>query len=104
MTEEMKPPEVETPEKSKTRTFSDELEVAGNQLVERVQELVKEGNARRIILRNQEGEVLMDINLTVGAVVGGVAMLAAWWLAPLAAVAAVFARIKVEIVREEPTE
>lgn len=87
--------------KEATNTFSEQVEVAGNQLVERVQELVKQGNARRVILRNSENEVLMDINLTVGVGAGAVALLAAWWIAPLAVVAAMVARVKVEIVREE---
>jgi hypothetical protein len=86
---------------TKARSFTEELEVAGNQLVQRVQDLVKEGNVRRLIVRNQEGEILMDINLTVGAVVGGVAVLAAWWVAALAVIAAMVARVKIEIVRED---
>jgi hypothetical protein len=85
-----------------SRTFSEELEVAGNQLVSRVQDLIAQGNVRRIIIRNAENEVLMDINLTVGAVVGGVVALAAWWIAALAVIAAMVARVKIEIVREEP--
>jgi len=83
------------------KTFSEQVEVAGNQLVERVQEMVKQGNARRLIIRNAENEVLMDINLTVGAVAGGVVVLGAWWIAALAVIAALVARVKVEIVREE---
>jgi hypothetical protein len=100
----MNTPETQTPtpEPGKGKTFSEELEVAGNQLVQRVQELIKEGNVRRLVVRNQEGEVLMDINLTVGAVAGGVVMLAAWWIAALAVIAAMVARVKIEIVRETP--
>jgi len=86
MTNEQKTPETEP------KTFSDQLEVAGNQLVEKVQELVKEGNARRLIIRNAENEVLMDINLTVGVAASVVGVLAAWWVAPVAAIAAIFAR------------
>lgn len=93
--------DVKTPEGEKVKTFSEQIEVAGNQLVEKVQELVKSGNARRLIIRNQENEVLMDINLTVGVVGGAVAALAAWWIAPIAVIAAMVARVKVEIVREE---
>lgn len=86
---------------SEGKTFTEQVEVAGNQLVERVQEMVKQGNARRLIIRNAENEVLMDINLTVGAVAGGVVVLGAWWIAALAVIAALVARVKVEIVREE---
>ena len=53
------------------RTFNEELEVAGSQLVERVKELIEEGNVRRLIIRNQEGRTLLEIPLTFGAVAGG---------------------------------
>jgi len=98
MTNEQKTPETEP------KTFSDQLEVAGNQLVEKVQELVKEGNARRLIIRNAENEVLMDINLTVGVAASVVGVLAAWWVAPVAAIAAIFARLKIEVVRGPPED
>ena len=84
------------------RTFNEELEVAGNQLVDRVRELIQEGNVRRVIIRNPEGKTLLEIPLTIGAVAGGVL---AFWnpvLAGLAVVGALLARIKIEIVREMP--
>lgn len=103
MSEEMKTPETETEEKS-THTFSEQLEVAGNQLVTQVQDLIKQGNARRLIIRKPDGEELMDINLTVGAVAGGVMVLGAWWIAALAVIAGLVAKVKVEIIREVPHE
>ena len=56
---------------SEKRTMSEEIEVAGNQVVERVQELVKEGNVRRLIIRNPDDKVLLEMPLTVGASGGG---------------------------------
>ncbi|MBL8161626.1 MAG: DUF4342 domain-containing protein [Anaerolineae bacterium] len=100
MSEEQKNPETTTVEE-KAKTFSEQIEVAGNDLVGRVQDLVKEGNARRLIIRNAENEVMMDINLTVGAVAGGVVVLGAWWIAALAVIAGLVARVKIEIVRED---
>jgi hypothetical protein len=97
---EVKTPEPETGEK--THTVSEQLEVAGNQLVTQVQDLIKQGNARRLIIRNADNEVLMDINLTVGAVAGGVMVLGAWWIAALAVIAGLVARVKIEIIRENP--
>jgi hypothetical protein len=82
------------------RTFSEEIEVAGNQVVERVQELVKEGNVRRLIIRNPDDKILLEMPLTVGAVAGGVIALATPWLAALGAFAALVARVKIEIIRE----
>jgi len=45
---------------------TEEHQVSGEKLVDRVKELVKEGNARRIIVKNAEGHTLMEIPLTVG--------------------------------------
>ena len=82
------------------RTFTEEIEVAGNQVVERVQELVKEGNVRRLIIRNADDKVLLEMPLTIGAVAGGAIAIAVPWLAALGAFAALVTRVKIEIVRE----
>ncbi|MBE2267865.1 MAG: DUF4342 domain-containing protein [Anaerolinea sp.] len=84
------------------RNFSEELEVAGNQLVERVKELIEEGNVRRLIIRNPEGRTLVEIPLTIGAVAGGALLLLYPVLAGLAVIGGLLARVKIEIVREEP--
>lgn len=84
------------------RTFSEELEVAGNQLVERVRELIEEGNVRRLILRNQEGRTLIEIPLTIGVVAGGALLVFYPVLAGLAAIGGLVARVRIEVVREEP--
>jgi len=42
--------------------------VTGEKLVEKVKELVKEGNARRIIVKNEQGHTLLEIPLTMGVV------------------------------------
>jgi len=88
------------PETGEKRTITEEIEVAGNQVVERVQELVKEGNVRRLIIRSSDDKVLLEMPLTVGAVGVGAIALAAPWLAALGAFAALVARVKIEIVRE----
>lgn len=101
MSEEQKAPETEEHVESKARTFTEELEVAGSQLVDRVQELVKEGNVRKLVIKNPEDEKIIEMSLTLGAVGAGVVVLAAPWLAALGAIAALVARVKIEVVREE---
>jgi hypothetical protein len=54
-----------------------EFKVSGDDILKRVKEIIREGNARRIIIQNKDGESLMEIPLTV-AVIGTV-------LAPLLA-------------------
>jgi hypothetical protein len=81
------------------RTWTEEFEVAGNQLVERVRELIEEGNVRHIIIRKPDDEVLLDIPLTTGMAVSGAVAFFAPPLAALGAVAALVARVKLEVVR-----
>lgn len=100
MTDEQTPP---TDDKA-TRTWTEEVEIVGNQLVGRVQELVAEGNVRRLIIRGTDDKALLEIPLTFGAVAGGALVFAAPWLAALGAFAALVARVKIEIVRESPLE
>jgi hypothetical protein len=84
------------------RTFSEELEVAGSQLVERVRELIEEGTVRRLIIRNAEGRTLLEIPLSFGAVAGGALLVLNPVLAGLAAIGALVAHVNIEIIRQEP--
>lgn len=49
----------------------EEFKVKGKELVEKVKEIIKEGNVRRIIITNKKGKSLMEIPVTI-AVVGTV--------------------------------
>lgn len=73
----------------------EEFSVSGDEVLKKVKELIKEGNARRIIIKNEEGKTLVVIPLTFGVI--GVA------LAPvLAAVGALAALVsKCTIVVEK---
>ena len=82
------------------RTVTEEMELAGNQVVERVQDMIKQGNVRRVIIKTAEDKVLLDTTLTVGALAGGALAIIYWPFAAIAAIAAAVARVKVEVVRE----
>jgi hypothetical protein len=85
----------------KRRTFTEEIELAGTNLVERIKELVAEGNIRTIRVKTPgKEEPFLELPLTGGVVGGGVLLLAAPWLAALGALAAIVAKVKVEIVRD----
>src|SRR5262249_22825364 len=83
------------------RTFTEELSIAGNQLVEKIEQLIKEGNIRRIILKEQGGRTLLEMPRTSGAVVGTGIAISAMPLAIIAAVAAYVAKVQVVIERYE---
>ena len=55
---------------------TEEHKVPGEKLVERVKELIREGNARRVIVKNDEGQSLLEIPLTVG--VFGAVLIPVW--------------------------
>jgi len=44
----------------------EEFKVSGGKLMEKLKSLIKEGNVRRVVLRNPEGRVLMDVPLNAG--------------------------------------
>lgn len=89
------------PEEKGTRTWKEEIEVTGNQLVDRIKSLVQEGSTRRVIIRASDGDELMTIPLTFGVVAGGLITLAAPLLAALGALAALVTKVKLEVIREE---
>jgi len=82
-------------------TWTEQIEIAGSELVDRTKELIAEGNVRRLIIRNPDDEKLLEVPLTAGVVVGGAFTVLAPVLAALGAMAALLARVKVEVVRTE---
>lgn len=87
--------------KSTKRTVTEEIEGVGNQVLERVQDLVRQGNVRRLIIKTADNKVIIDTTLTLGAVAGGVIGLALGIPAMvIATLAATVARVKIEVVRE----
>lgn len=91
-------------EQSKTKSWKEEIEVAGEKLVEKIRELTADANVRRVRVKAPDGDIAVDIPLTVGALAGGVVVLAAPVLAVLGALAVFVTKIKIEIVYEEPAE
>jgi hypothetical protein len=69
---------------SEERVHVDEYSVTGDDLLHKIKELVHEGNIRRIIIKNEEGEKMIEIPLTLGVV--GIALLPVW--AAIGAIAA----------------
>lgn len=82
------------------KTFTEEVEIAGHQLVDQVSKLIAEGNVRTVRIRSKNDDVVLEVPLTAGAVAGGVVVLAAPWLAILGALAGLLARVRLEVVRD----
>lgn len=88
-------------EQERKRTFTEEIEIAGGQLVDRIKEIIAEGNVRQLRIKAADGDTWLETPLTIGVVAGGVVALAAPWLAIIGVLAALVTRVKVEVVREE---
>ena len=58
------------------RVQTEEFKVPGEKLLSRIKELVHQGNIRRVIIKNDKGNVLIEIPLTMGVV--GLALMPVW--------------------------
>ena len=72
---------------------TEEFRVNGSEVIQKVNELIHEGNIRRIILKNEEGKTLIEIPLTLGLV--GAAFMPV--LAAVGALAALVVRMTIVI-------
>lgn len=81
------------------RPWSEEIEVAANQVIERVQSLVREGNVRRLIIKH-EGNTVLEVPVTIAAIAGVATLYMAPLLAALGALAGLVARVQVVVERE----
>ncbi len=80
---------------------TEKFEVSGSQLVEKVKQLIHEGNIRRVrVLR--EGRVVLEIPLSIGAPAAAVGILVAPVLAALGAFAALVTECTIEVEKIEP--
>ncbi|WP_421952621.1 DUF4342 domain-containing protein [Pelagibacterium sp.] len=66
-------------ENKRERSFTEEFETAGHQLIARIKELLAEGNVRTLRIKTGSGDVFLEIPLTAGTIAGGVVTLAAPW-------------------------
>ena len=74
-----------------------EFKVAGKDLLKKIEELVHEGNIRRIIIKDADGKTYIEIPLTIG-IVGA---LAAPIVAAVGALAGVAANFTIEVIKTE---
>lgn len=50
------------------KTNQEYFKVSGDDLLSKVKEIIKEGNATRIIIKNEKDETILEFPLTVGAI------------------------------------
>ena len=78
------------------KSYTEELQVMGEQLLSKVKELLHEGNVRRIIIK-QDGRTIVEFPLTIGVV----GVVAAPMLVAIGAISALIAQCSIEVIRSE---
>ncbi|KAF0199220.1 MAG: hypothetical protein FD166_845 [Bacteroidetes bacterium] len=76
---------------------NNEFKVKGEDLLAKIKELIHQGNISRIIIKNEEGKVYLEVPVTVGVI--GALLLPV--LAAIGALAALAANFTIEVIRKE---
>lgn len=81
--------------------LKNEFKVKGEELLAKLKELVHEGNIKRLVIKDENDKVYLEIPVTVGVV--GLVLAPVW--AAVGALAALAAKFKIEVIRrDEETE
>ena len=75
----------------------EEFVIESDQLIETIKKLIHEGNVRRIIIKDENDRLLLEIPVTIG-VLGA---LIAPWLAALGAIAAIATKCTIIVEKRE---
>lgn len=75
------------------KVITEEYSVSSDNLIERVKELLHEGNVTRIIVKNEKGDVLLEIPATVGVI--GLVLVP--WVAALGAITALATNCRIVV-------
>jgi predicted regulator of Ras-like GTPase activity (Roadblock/LC7/MglB family) len=81
------------------KTYTEEFRVEGEKIITKVKELLHEGNIRKVIIKDKDGKILMEIPVTIGVV----GVLIAPQLAALGAIAALLTEATVVVEKAEPS-
>jgi len=81
-------------ENKKQTKWTEEFSVRSNDVVEKVKEIIRQGNVNKIRIKH-DGKVLVEIPVTLGAI----GLVAVPQLAALGVLVAVFQRCTIEVVR-----
>ncbi|MES2203436.1 MAG: DUF4342 domain-containing protein [Patescibacteria group bacterium] len=76
---------------------TEEFKVSGDDVIGAVKKIIAEGNARRIIIKREDGSTMMEFPLTVGAVGAIVAPM----LAAVGAIAALVTKCTIVVERRD---
>jgi hypothetical protein len=86
---------------NKGKTWVEEVSVQSGNLVERVQELLRDASATRVTICKPNGEEIISLPVTIGVLIGGVLTLALPRLAAITAIGGALAQFKLKIERQD---
>ena len=75
----------------------EELKVKGSEIIEVVKKILHEGNVRRVIIKDEEDNTVLEIPISVGIIGAIVAPV----LAAIGGIAALAKSYKIQIIRKE---
>lgn len=79
-----------------TNTNQEEFIVSGEEVMKKVKEIIKGGNARSIVIKNDEGSEIIRVPLTLGAV----GVIIAPVLAAVGAAAALLTKCTIVVIKK----
>ena len=89
---------MDTSSENGNSTRRERYQVAGDKVISKIKELLHEGRVRRIIIRDDDDRVLIELPLTFGVV--GAVVLGPMWAA-IGAAAALVSNCSIEIERDD---
>ena len=74
--------------------------VSGDRVIEKIKDLIHEGNVRHIVIKNDEGRTLIEFPVSIG--LAGALLLPVW--AAVGAIAAMVTKCTIEVERDPEEE
>ncbi len=78
---------------------TEEFKVSGDDVIKTIKRIIAEGNARRIIIKREDGSTLVEFPLTIGAVGAFIAPM----LAAVGTIAALVTKCTIVVERRDDT-
>jgi hypothetical protein len=79
------------------KAFTEEFSVRSDDLVKKVKDILREGNVNRLIVRDEQGRLLLEVPAGAGLI----GAILAPWLAALGAIAALVTECSISVERRE---
>ena len=91
-------------DKQKVGSIGERIAISGAELLDYLKDVIAEGNLRRLVIHKPNGDVLVKVSLTAGALVSAALTLFAPTIVALVSMAALVYRFQVEIIRPDDDE